>query len=155
MSLWLASEAEEYKNNIKRNSYLHPIISFCENDSIKMRINIYSKIGVIDPNSIKFNNIRILNCPDLCFSKYEKSILRNNLKFDRSRICEFENIIHLWKNEKSLTYKKNIDEFRIYFENFFKIIDISYDLAKFYIYKVKMEAKKKGNKFFIIFFNIF
>ena len=65
-----------------------------------MRINIYSKIGVIDPNSIKFNEFKIFNCPELCFTEYEKSIIRSNKKFDKSRICEFENIIHLWKNEK-------------------------------------------------------
>jgi hypothetical protein len=153
--LWLASEAQEYKNNIKRNSYLHPIISFSENDSIKMRINIYSKIGVIDPSSIKLNKFRVIDCPDLCFTKYEKSILRNNLKFDKSRICEFEHVVHLWKNEKSLSNKKNIDEFRFYFEQSFNIIDISYDFAKFYIYKVKMEANKIGNNFKIINYFIF
>jgi hypothetical protein len=159
MSLWLASEAQEYKNNIKRNCYMHPITSFSENDSIKMRINIYSKIGIIDPNSIKFNEIFMINCPELCFSKYEKSIIKSNKKFDKSRICEFENTIHLWKNEKSLSNKNNIEEFKFYFDECFKIFEVSYDFAKFYVYKVKMEAKKIGKFFFInlikIFFYIF
>lgn len=110
-----------------------------------MRINIYSKQGIIDPSSIKFNDLKVFECPETCFTKYEKSILRNNTNFDRSRICEFENIIHLWKSEKNLSNRNNIDEFKFYFEENFKIFEIKYDFARFFIYKVKMEAQKIGN----------
>ncbi len=110
-----------------------------------MRINIFSKIGIIDPNSIKFNDINIYKSPQHDFTEYEKSIIKNHKKFEKMRICELENMVHLWKNEKSLSNKANIDEFKKYFSGFFKIFDISYDFAKFYIFKVKMEAKNIGN----------
>lgn len=144
ISLWFASEAEEYKNNIIRHCYFHPIISFYTDDVVRMRINIFSKMGVIDPNSIKFNDINIFKSPEHDFTEYEKSIIKNNKKFEKMRICELENMVHLWKNEKSLSNKANIDEFKRFFGSFFKIYEISYDFAKFYIFKIKMEAKNPG-----------
>lgn len=146
ISLWLASEAEEYKNNIIRHCYFHPIISFYNDDVVRMRINIFSKMGIIDPQSLRFNDISIYNSPKYDFTEYEKSILKNHKKFEKMRICELENMVHLWKNEKSLTNKANIEEFKKYFSSFFKIYDISYDFAKFYIFKVKMEARNIGKK---------
>jgi len=155
ISLWFASEAEEYKNNIVRHCYFHPIISFYLDDVVRMRINIFSKMGMIDPNSIKFNEISVYKSPPHDFTEYEKSIIKNNKKFEKMRICELENMVHLWKNEKSLSNKANIDEFKKYFSVLFKIYDISYDFAKFYIFKVKMEAKYPGTKIKYFIFNSF
>jgi hypothetical protein len=84
-----------------------------------------------------------LSIPDHSFLDYEKS-QRNKINFDKSRFCELENIIHLWKNEKSLSKKSNINMFRALFINNFSILDISYDFYKFYIFKVKLQAKRVG-----------
>jgi hypothetical protein len=78
------------------------------------------------------------------FLEYEKSLIKHNIMYDKTRFCELENIIHVWKNEKSLTKKTNINEFKMFFTEHFKIIDISYDFFKFYIFKIKLQAKKIG-----------
>lgn len=76
---------------------------------------------------------------------YAKTLVKSNVLYDRMRCCELENIIHVWKNESSLTKRGNIDEFKRYFQNNFKILDISYDFFKFYIFKIKMQANVVGN----------
>lgn len=144
ISLWFASEAEEYKHTIVRHCYFHPIISFYTGDVIKMRINIFSKMGIIDPASIRFNDIIIYKSPENSFTEFEKSIIKNSKIIEKMRICELENMVHLWKNEKSLSNKDNVNEFKKYFKDHFKIFDVSYDFTKFYIFKVKMEAKIVG-----------
>jgi hypothetical protein len=85
-----------------------------------------------------------VNIPINSFLQYEKSLIKNNITFDKTRFCELENLIHVWKNESNLTKKTNINEFKLFFSENFKIFDISYEFFKYYIFKVKMQAKKMG-----------
>jgi hypothetical protein len=101
-------------------------------------------MGIIDPNSIKLKNLKEVDIPINSFLQYEKSLIKHNIKFDKTRFCELEKLIHVWKNQSNLTKKTNINEFKLFFSEHFKIIDISYDFFKYYIFKVKMKANKLG-----------
>ena len=152
ISLWFSSETEEYKNGLIRHCYFHPIMGFNKDDTIRLRINIFSKMGIIDPYTIEFNDLYVYSSPEHSFWEYEKSIVKNHKYFEKMRICELENMVHLWKNEKSLSNKDNINEFKKYFKDNFKIYDVSYDFTKFYIFKIKMEARNIGKILIIIIF---
>jgi len=75
---------------------------------------------------------------------YEKTLIKNTLKHDNERMCELETLIHVWKDEKSLTKKKVIDDFRACFESNFLIKSVVYDFGKLYIFKAKMIAMQVG-----------
>jgi hypothetical protein len=145
IGFWFASEAEEYNKSIIRYCYYQPIVSFCKDDMVEMRINIFSKGGVLDVESFQWYDIIMYATPEHTFLDYEKSLIKSNVKFDRIRYCELENVIHVWKNEKSLTRKQNIEEFKKFFSSHFKILNVDYDFSKFYIFKVKMQAHSIGN----------
>lgn len=103
-----------------------------------------SKVGAIDPNSILWHPIVVTKCPDHTMFDYEKSLIRSEVKFDKLRCCELENMIHVWKNEKSLSKTRNLEEFKQFFIKNFKVFEVVYDFSKFYIYKFKMQASKEG-----------
>lgn len=123
-------------------------MAFSIDDLIEIQVNIFSKDSIINPDFIEWEDIRINNSPLKTFLDYEKTLRKLNLKFDKLRYCEFENLIHVWKGEQSLTIKKSIDEFKKIFSKNFSIKSITYDIAKFYIFKVKMIATEKGNLLF-------
>ena len=93
---------------------------------------------------MSWKEIRITDTPSYTFLDYEKRMSKSNIRFDKSRFCELENMIHVWKSEESLTLKKSIDEVRKIFSKLFKINPISFDFFKFYIFKVRMIAMTKG-----------
>ena len=101
-------------------------------------------MGIIFPESIIWHDIIEAETPLHTFLEYEKSLVKHNILFDKIRFCELENIIHVWKNEKTLTKKTNIEEFKMFFNEHFKITNISYDFFKFYIFKIKLQASKLG-----------
>ncbi len=121
-------------------------MSFSMNDMMEIQINIFSKDSIINTENIEWEDLRIENCPLKSFLDYEKTLRKLNLKFDKLRYCEFENLIHVWKGEQSLTKKKSLDEFKKIFSKNFYIKSITYDIAKFYIFKVKMNATEKGKR---------
>jgi hypothetical protein len=98
----------------------------------------------MDPSGMNWRDVRITECPGYTFIDYEKKMRKSNIKFDKLRFCELENMIHIWKSEESLTLRKSIDEVRKIFSKLFKINSISFDFFKFYIFKVKMIAHTKG-----------
>ena len=53
-------------------------------------------------------------------------------------------IVHLWKNITSLSNHEIINNISSIYSSFFDIEDVQYDITKFYIFKFKMKAKKKG-----------
>ena len=108
-------------------------------------------MGSLDPASIQWMEIISYDTPEHTFLQYEKTLIKSDVQYDKLRCCELENVIHMWKNEKSLSKKENISEFKKVFKNNFKIMSIDYDIAKFYLYKIRMRANSLGmvrkNKF--------
>jgi hypothetical protein len=104
-------------------------------------------MGIIDPSTIKWYPSVETELPVHSFLDYEKSLVKHNVLFDKIRFCDLENLIHVWKNERSLTKKNNINEFRNLFEKNFKVVSINYDFFKYYIFKIKLQANKVGKCF--------
>ena len=100
-----------------------------------------SHLGVINPLDFKWL-LSVDKAPTNI--DFEKTLYKNSLKFDKDRMCELETLIHVWKDEKSLTKRKVVDEFRACFSSNFLINSISYDFGKLYIFKAKMVAMKVG-----------
>jgi hypothetical protein len=104
-------------------------------------------MGIIKPQSIQWYSAVETDLPIHTFLDYEKSLVKHNVLFDKIRFCDLENIIHVWKGESSLTKKSNINEFKSLFDKNFKIISVHYDFFKYYIFKIKLQANKVGNKY--------
>ena len=94
VTLWVSSELEQFNNYSKRYCYISPISTFCNGDSFILEINIFSKNGAINPNSIEWTNPIIEDTTDELF---EKKPVGKQVPFDPLRACEIENMIHLWK----------------------------------------------------------
>jgi hypothetical protein len=117
-----------------------------------MKIPIFNNYGVMDFSSIKWQSLIYEDTPLFNFLDYEKSAISGPVFLDKMRFCELENIIHMWKNEKSLTKREIVEEIYNLFIKCFNFISFSYDFSKFYLFKVKLKAYRKGvikkNKFF-------
>lgn len=101
--------------------------------------------GEINPYDFTWSEIKISEGSKASFMSYEKtSHTPPELPFDSYRFCEWDRIISTWKNEKSLSRKTLVNEFRILFGNLFLIDTILYDLSKFYVFKIKAKASKIG-----------
>jgi len=120
------------------------VLSFVKDDFVCIKIAIFSKSGILDPNNFKWIKLVHEDCPKVSFFDYEKSLTKKNLMFDNLRFCELENLIHVWKNEKSLTKQDKLNDFKKIFSTNFTINDISYDFSKFYIFKAKLTSNLEG-----------
>ena len=69
VTLWVSSELEQFNNYSKRYCYISPISTFCNGDSFILEINIFSKNGAINPNSIEWTNPIIEDTTDEIFEK--------------------------------------------------------------------------------------
>ena len=142
-NFWICSEYEEYKGNLKRICYLQPVLSYSKNDNIIFKINIFSVDGYILPNSLEFIPLKIEKIQNSKNKSYDKLYIKQR-NFDILRDCEIEMIVHLWKNITSLSNHEIINNVSSIYSSFFDIEDVQYDITKFYIFKFKMKAKKKG-----------
>ena len=141
VTLWVSSELEQFNNYSKRYCYISPISTFCNGDSFILEINIFSKNGAINPNSIEWTNPIIEDTTDELF---EKKPVGKQVPFDPLRACEIENMIHLWKLDHEINKNSLINEFKKIYEKKFKIENIVFDISKIYFYKIKMVAKVIG-----------
>ena len=124
---------------------LQPVLRFCKDDSIEIKIPIISRDGEINPNDFYWSDIKITEAPINNFLEYEKNSPKSpDLPFDNLRYCELERIISAWKNEKNLSRKTLVNEFRILLGDIFNVDNIIYDASKYYIFKIKARANKIG-----------
>lgn len=124
---------------------LQPVLSFSKNDSIEIKIPIISRDGEINPNDFNWLDFKITEAPKNNFLEYEKKSPKSpDMKFDNLRFCELERVISAWKNEKNLSRKTLVNEFRILFQYIFTIESIIYDASKYYIFKIKARADRVG-----------
>ena len=142
-TIWICSEFEEYKGNLKRICDFQPVLSYSKNDNIVFKINIFSVDGYIIPSSLEFIPLKIEKLTNYYSKNYEKLYIKQK-NFDILRTCEIETIVHLWKNISSLSNHEIIDNLSSIYSDYFDIEDVQYDISKFYIFKFKMKAKKKG-----------
>ena len=140
-TIYINKEQSSFNNTTDKLAFIQPILPFKINDKGIINLEIYtSNNDFINPSSIKiilnsFNLKRYIN--DLTIKGY------NNL-----RICEYENICFHWKfinNEKSKNiFNDIIVKIKKNFENFFNIVNISYETIGFYIFKINLVAVKPG-----------
>lgn len=151
-SFWLMSEIEEYKGTVRRTCYTQQIFPYNNDDIIVFRINVFNVNGKLIPQSIKFNPMEIENKLNqknirLSYIEYEKGFnkaIKTREVFDSLRHCDIENMVHIWKNIKTLTNVTVIEHIQSIFGVCFEIENIWYDIVKYYVYKFKLKASKVG-----------
>ena len=141
IKIWISSELESYNHFSKRFCYTSPISTFSNNDSFQLDIIIYSQNGPIEPKSIEWTKPII---SDTNFGLFEKKYYGTSFPFDPLRACEIENMVHLWKSEYEIKNNSLINEFKKIFGKKFNIKSITYDISKFYFYKIQMNAVNIG-----------
>ena len=149
IKVWLCSEIDVVNNMYKKFSYTSQVPSFCYNDIIKLNFNILSEGNRVEPISVEWAEPIITSAKTQI---YQNSSYISSIKYDQLRSCEVETQILFWKHNNFPSDDGNIiEEFKIIFEKCFKIKNISYDISKYYFFKIITIANKKGvirqNKF--------
>lgn len=106
-------------------SYVQTISSACPDDTLEFAINISSLRGLVDINSIQWFPPEILNIPETNTLTYNKDMLQI-LKADRAvkiyadinRVCELEDSVVEWYNERYYENKEEIIDFSFLKEMF-------------------------------------
>lgn len=156
---WFSSEIEEYNYSYKRFCYCQPVSSFTTGDAVQFRINLFSAIGKVDPGKLKWKELEIVE--DIQKGLYEKKQQKTHLVYDKLRNSEIENIAHVWKDgirgiiqvndDNMIKHQQVLLSFINLFEKYFDIIEVLYDVSKFFYFKIKMQARRIGlltkNKF--------
>ena len=142
-SIYISKESQQLNgNNLdEKLVYIQPILPFKFNDKGIINFEIYSsKNNFVDPSSIKV----LLKQFDL--KEYLNELNIN--QYNNLRICEYEDISTHWKlidNEKNQTpFLELKSKLRARFEPNFLIESISFVNIGFFLYKIKLEAKKPG-----------
>jgi hypothetical protein len=148
IKLWLCTELDMVDNISKKFTYTSQVLSFSFKDIIKLQLNIFSKGNSIEPKSIEWSEPIISTTkPEV----YQNSNCISQIKYDQFRACEVETQILFWKNKLPEDDGGIVHEFEKIFKKFFEIKNISYDVSKFYFFKIETIASKTGlikqNKF--------
>ena len=156
IKVWLCSEIDFVNNMYKKFSYTSQVPSFCYNDIIELNFNILSEGNSVEPISVEWAEPIITSAKTQI---YQNSSYISSIKYDQLRSCEVETQILFWKHNNFPSDDGNIiEEFKIIFEKCFKIKNISYDISKYYFFKIITIANKKGvikqNKFMSFDINI-
>ena len=137
ISLWINTELNSCKNNIRNFSFTSQVSSFTYGDEIKLFLNINN----LNPSTIEwFKPVFSAIKPGV----YEKSKLISKFKFDPLRACEIESQVLLWHNFEDDKNDLLIKDFKEIFKEFFFIKDIFYDVSRYPFYKIILIAKKTG-----------
>ena len=156
---WFSSEIEEYNYSYKRFCYCQPVSSFSAGDAVQFRINLFSAIGKVNPRRLKWKELEIVE--DIQKGLYEKTQQKTHLVYDKLRNSEIENIAHVWKDgirgiiqvndDNMIKHQQVLLSFIELFEKHFDIMEVLYDVSKFFYFKIKMQARRVGllpkNKF--------
>ena len=143
-NIWLCSEFEEYKGNLKRISYLQPILPYSKDDSIQFHINIFNVNSTLIPFSVIFTDLKIEKIKSDLKYFYENTFMLDKIKISNFRFNEVEFSINIWKNLNNLTDKNFINNVLKIYENNFEIEDVRYEIVKYYVFKIKLKAIKTG-----------
>ena len=148
IKLWLCTELDKVDNISKKFTYTSQVPSFSYQDIIKLQLNIFSKGNSIEPQSIEWSEPIISNTkPEV----YQYSNYITPITYDQFRACEVETQILFWKKNLPEDDGGIVHEFEKIFKKFFEIKSISYDISKFYFFKIETIASKTGlikqNKF--------
>ena len=139
----------------KKFSYTSQVPSFCYNDIIELNFNILSEGNRVEPISVEWAEPIITSAKTQI---YQNSTYISSIKYDQLRSCEVETQILFWKNNLPSDDGNIIEDFKKIFDKFFKIKKISYDVSKFYFFKIITIANKTGvikqNKFMSFDINI-
>ena len=148
IKVWLCSEIDIVNNIYKKFTYTSQVPSFCYHDIIELNFNILSEGISVEPISVEWAEPIITSAK---IQIYQNSTYISSIKYDQLRSCEVETQILFWKNNLPSDDENIIEDFKTLFDKFFKIKSISYDVSKFYFYKIITIANKKGklkqNKF--------
>ena len=155
IKVWLCSEIDVVNNIYKKFTYTSQVPSFCYNDIIELNFNILSEGNCVEPISVEWAEPTITSAKT---QTYQNSSYISSIKYDQLRSCEVETQILFWKNNLPSDDGNIIEDFKKMFDKFFKIKGISYDVSKYYFFRIVTIANKKGvikqNKFLSFDINI-
>ena len=127
--------------------YSSPIVNVNENDFLVFRIDLIENNKINE--EIIFNEIDIEKIEKDYFKKTEFKQIKT---FDKMRDCESEIAINVWheaylinkNNIHGIDYELFIQKLKQYFEGFFDILEIKYDISKFVFIRMTLKARKIG-----------
>lgn len=131
-------------------SYVQTITQSCPYDTIEFAINISSLRGLVDVSTIQWNEPEILPTPEKNTLTYNKDMLQIS-KIDRAvkiyadinRICELEDTVVEWYDEKYYDNKHEIIDLS-FLNDMFQIKCVDYSGVDNPVVRIQLKAKAEG-----------
>ena len=140
---WVASEASEDNDKIKRHTYVSPVAQLAQGDEFEISMPVVSDTVLADPFSfkVKVRNFEVKNSE---FLSWKKNLVKFSHPLDSSRCCDLETLVHSWKTPTGVEYGKGLRKLLEYMSQFMELVDEKYDYYKFYLYRFEFVATKVG-----------
>lgn len=141
----------KYNGGEINRAYCQPIQSICINDHFEFALNLYSMSGLVDINSIIWQDIIIEDQPkeNLYNYKIEKKIeneldTSRKLFADFGRICEVEDSEVEWFNSSYEQLSKTLINYLDLFLPYFEVTKIETSQVDKTVYKIYLFANQMG-----------
>ena len=131
-------------------TYQQTIFQACPDDKIEFAISFFSLRGLVDIDSIRWNDPEIYETPSINTLTYNKDMM--NIKVDDraikiyadiNRVCELEDSVVEWYEQKYYENKNEIIDFS-FLEDFFVIDSVEYSGVDNKVVRIQTRAKYPG-----------
>ena len=131
-------------------TYQQTIFQACPDDKIEFALSFFSLRGLVDVDSIEWNNPQIYDTPTTNTLSYNKDMMdiatddrAIKIYADINRVCELEDTVVEWYEQKYYENKSEILDFSFLLE-LFEIDWIEYSGVDNKVVRLQTKAKKVG-----------
>jgi len=131
-------------------TYQQNIFQSCPEDTLELALLFFSLRGFVDISSIEWHPPEILETPTINTLTYNKDMMNIptddraiKIYADLSRVCELEDTVVEWYEQKYYEYKQDIVDFS-FLELLFEIVSVEYSGVDNKVIRLTTRAKNPG-----------
>ncbi|CAI2367370.1 unnamed protein product [Moneuplotes crassus] len=132
-------------------TYQQTIFQSCPEDKIEFALSFYSLRGLVDVDSIEWNDPQISKTPKTNTLSYNKDMMEIatddraiKIYADINRVCELEDTVVEWYEQKYYEYKSEIVDFS-FLQDLFQINCVEYSGVDNKVVRLHTKAMKEGS----------
>jgi predicted nucleotidyltransferase len=132
-------------------TYQQTIFQACPDDRIEFALSFFSLRGLVDVDTIVWNNPEIYETPTINTLTYNKDMMNIatndraiKIYADINRVCELEDTVVEWYEQKYYENKSEIIDFSFLLD-LFEVISIEYSGVDNKVVRIQAKAKHIGN----------
>lgn len=131
-------------------TYQQTIFQSCPDDTLELALHLFSLRGMVDVDSIQWNAPEIYETPSINTLTYNKDMLNVaagdraiKIYADINRVCELEDTVVEWYDEKYYENKDEIISFD-FLKNYFNLTCVEYSGVDNKVVRVQAKAQHQG-----------